>query len=175
MHKKRENKIGRSRPFGPGMVCYGTYYMVSCHSMVWYHTIPYTVSYRSRNIIKHFYDFDVIFFDSTRKPCFWHSAHEFPIWQNHKNFLWWPRKNCGIFYDIEGCWYTPDNIIKTFYDGFTYSEIIEDIHISLYHDREERSYFAHNKNILKILYLSFSLISPPQIVTRTRSSYATSM
>jgi hypothetical protein len=65
-------------------------------------------------------------------------------------------------------WYTPDNIIKTFYDGFTYSKIIEDIHISLYHDRKERSYFAHKKNILKILYLSFSLISPPQIVTRTR-------
>ena len=68
-----------------------------------------------------------------------------------------------------------DNIMKTFYDRFTYSRTLEDTYKLKYHDREERSYFMHNENYLKILYLSISLISPSQIITRTRSSYDISM
>jgi hypothetical protein len=44
-------------------VWYGMVWYIWYHALVWYFTIN-----RSRNIIKHFYDFDVIFFDSTRKP-----------------------------------------------------------------------------------------------------------
>ena len=70
---------------GPGildLIWYGMFWYIWYHARVWYGTIDY-----SRNIIKHFYDFDIIFFDSTRKPCLWHSAHEFLTSQNHKNFL----------------------------------------------------------------------------------------
>lgn len=36
------------------------------------------------NIVKHFYDVDIIFFNSAQKPGFWHSVFKVQTSQNHK-------------------------------------------------------------------------------------------